>query len=105
MNTFGRGKYKIWLKKQKIGEDLVYFIGGGEKPHTGGITVCEPGKKPKNVKLPGHYDYVITEPIAKAACKKYKTKVTCMGGVHIDNATKAEVKKLVANCKALVRFI
>ncbi len=105
MNTYGKGKYKVWLKKQKIGEDLVYFLGGGEQPHIGGITVCEPKKKPRNVKLVKHYDYIITEPIAKAACKKYKTKVTCIGGVHIDNASKEEIKKLVKNCKELVKVV
>ena len=104
-NTCGSGKYKVWLKKSKVGDDLVYLIGGGEKAHVGGITVCEPGKKPRNVKLPGHYDYLVTEPIAKAACKRHKVKVTCIGGVRVDNATKTEVKKLVANCKGLMKWI
>lgn len=105
MNTYGRGKYKVWLKKTKIGGDLVYFVGGGERSHIGGMTTCEPGKKPRNVKYSGHYDYVITEPIAKAACKKYKKKVVCIGGVHVDNAGKDGIKKLVKNCKALVKVV
>jgi len=105
MNTRGSGKYKVWLKKQKIGEDLVYTIGGGEKAHVGGMTVCEPGKKPRSTRLPHHLDYLITEPIAKAAAKKYGVKAVCVGGVHVDDASKAEIKKIVKNCKELKRFV
>jgi len=47
----------------------------------------------------------LLKPIAEAACKKYKTKVVAVGGVHIDNATKQEIGKLVENCKELIKCI
>ena len=88
-----------------IGDDLVYLIGGGENSHVGAISVCEPGKKSKNLKFGGHKDYVITEMIAKAACEKYNKKTSCIGGVHIDKATKNEINKLVENCRGLIKWI
>lgn len=105
MNTSGKGKHKIWLKKQKIGKQLVYTIGGGEEPHIGAISVCEPGKKPTTMRIEGHYDYVVTEPIAAAAAKKHGVKACCIGGVHVDNATKEDIRKLVSNCKKLAKKV
>jgi metal-dependent hydrolase (beta-lactamase superfamily II) len=55
--------------------------------------------------LEGHYDNVVLEPIAEAACKKYNTKVVTIGGVHIDNASKEEINKIVENCRGLVECI
>jgi hypothetical protein len=103
MLTSGRGKYKVWLKQKKIGEDLVYFLGGGEKPHIGCVVVCEPLKKTKITKFKGHFDHVVLIPIAEAACEKYKTKVVIIGGIHIDNANKNEIDILVENCHSLLK--
>ena len=103
MLTSGKGKYKVWLEQKKIGDDLVYFLGGGQKPHIGGVIICEPGKKPRIMKLKDHYDYVVLKPIAEAACKKYKKTVVATGGIHIDNATKNEIDILVENCRSFVK--
>jgi len=103
MLTWGKGKYKVWLEQKKIGGDLVYFLGGGEKPHIGSIIISEPGKKTKITKFHGHYDYIVLKPIAEAACKKYKRKVIAIGGIHVDNATKEEINILVKNCLNIIK--
>jgi gallate decarboxylase subunit D len=103
MRTSGRGKYKVWLQRQDLGTDIVFFLGGGEKAHIGGVVIAEPGKKVNAIRLTGHYDDVVLTPIAEAACKKYKTKVVAVGGVHVDNATKQEIDLLVENCKKLIK--
>jgi len=102
MLTSGEGKYKVWLKQEKIGDDLLFVLGGGEKSHIGGVVVCEPNKKTQAIRLEGHFDDVVLKPIAETACKKYKTKVVAVGGVHVDNATKKEIDLLVENCLMLV---
>jgi len=105
MLTSGEGKYKVWLEEKKIGDDIIYFLGGGEKSHIGGVVICEPGKKAQEIRLEGHFDDVVLKPIAEAACKKYKTKVVAVGGVHVDNATEEEIDLLVKNCNALAKRI
>ena len=105
MITSGEGKYKVFLEEKKIGNDLIYVLGGGERSHIGGVVICEPDKDPKAIRLQGHYDDIVLKPIAEAACKKYKTKVVAVGGVHVDNATKEEIDMLVKNCKELVKCI
>ena len=103
MITCGKGKYKVWLKQKMIGDDILFILGGGEKPHIGGMVLCEPGKTPQVLKLHGHYDDVVLKPLAKAACLKFKVTVVAIGGVHIDNATKEEINILVENCKTLTK--
>ena len=105
MITSGNGKYKVWFEEKKIGDDILYVLGGGERTHIGGIVVCEPNKDSHVVRLEGHYDDIVLKPIAEEACKKYKTKVVAIGGVHIDNATKEEIDKIVENCRKLVKCI
>lgn len=105
MITLGEGKYKVYLDKISIGNDLIYILGGGEKPHVGSIAICEPEKKIQVIKFDGHYDYIVVEPIAQAACKKYGKKIVVIGGIHIDNATKDEIDLIVKNCRELIKCI
>jgi hypothetical protein len=101
----GKGKYKVFLERKELDDDLIYILGGGEKSHIGGIVICEPGKKPQVIKLEGHYDYMVLEPIALKTSKKYNKKVVAIGGVHVDNASKEEIEILVRNCKDLTNFL
>lgn len=105
MITSGDGKFKVWLEEKKIGDDLLYILGGGERTHIGGIVFCEPNKEPQVIHLAGHHDDIVLKPIAETACKKYGTKVVVIGGIHIDNATKDEIGKLVENCRELEKCI
>ena len=105
MITSGKGKYKVWLKRENIGNDLVFFLGGGERSHIGGVVICEPGKPAQAIRLTGHYDDVVLKPIAEIACKKYKIKVVAIGGVHINHASKQEIDLLIENSKKLVERI
>jgi hypothetical protein len=101
----GKGKYKVWLKREKIGNDLVFFLGGGERSHIGGVVICELGKPAQVIRFTGHYDDIVLKPIAEIACKKYKTKVVAIGGVHVDYATKQEIDLLIKNSQKLVERI
>ncbi|MFW6121223.1 MAG: hypothetical protein ACOC80_10060 [Petrotogales bacterium] len=105
MITVGDGKYKVWLENKKIGKDILYMLGGGEQSHIGGVVLCEPNKEPKIISLPGHYDTKVLKPIAQAACKKYNTRVVVTGGIHIDDATRVEIEKIVENCRELEKCI
>ena len=98
MITSGEGKYKVTLEEKKIGKDILYILSGGEKPHIGSIVICEVGKNPQVISLGSHYDNIVLEPIAKRGCEKYQTTVVAIGGIHIDNATKEEIKLIKHNC-------
>ena len=101
----GEGKYRIWLKVERLGDGMVCILGGGERSHVGGVVVKEPGKEAKVIGVDGHYDDRVLLPIAEAASRKYNMTVAALGGVHVDNATKAEIDILVANCMELAKCI
>jgi len=98
MITSGEGRYKVVLEEKKIGKDIIYILGGGEKPHIGGIVLCEVGKNPQVISLGNHYDHIVLEPIAKRGCEKYHTTVIAIGGIHIDDATKEEIEIMQHHC-------
>ena len=103
MITFGEGKYKVFLEKHLLDEDLIYILGGGQCSQKGGVVVCQPSQKPSVIRLGTHY--VVLTPIAEAACEKYNKTVVAVGGIHIDDASKEEIKIIVNNCKELVKCI
>ena len=105
MITSGDGKYKVWLEEKKLGDDILYVLGGGEHTHIGGMVFYEPNKKPQILSLKGHYDDIVLKIIANAACKKYNTKVVAIGGIHVDNASEEEIDILVENCRSLAKCI
>ena len=105
MITSSEGKYRVWLKRFSLGSGLVFFLGGGEKPHAGSVVVAEPGKPLQVILLAGHRDDVVLRPIAQRACEKYKTTVVVVGGVHVNQANKEEIDILVKNCHDLLEGI
>ncbi|MFP4609106.1 MAG: hypothetical protein ACOC55_01565 [Candidatus Natronoplasma sp.] len=105
MITCGEGKYKVWLKTQKIGEDHLYILGGGERPHIGSMVVKEPGKDVRSIVLGDHKDHVVMIPIAEKGCEKYDVTVAVVGGIHIEDASEEEIDMIVENCKELMRCI
>lgn len=105
MITSGEGKYAVWLDERRIGDERVYILGGGEKPHIGAIVVCEPNLPPHVISLEGHRDEIILRPIAERACEKYGTTVVVVGGVHIDHARKEEISTIVENCRSMISCI
>ena len=105
MITSGEGKYKIWLEQKNIGNDKIFIVGGGEKSHIGGLVVCVPNKEPKIVRIGNHYDHIVLKPIAEKACMKYNVRIAVIGGIHIDNASKDEIDKIIENCKGFLKCI
>ncbi len=99
--TAGEGRYLVWLEHHKIGSDILFILGGGEKTHIGGILISEPDQPVKTIRLGNHYDYIALKPIIDKARDLYKTTIVATGGIHIDNATKDEINKILENCFAI----
>lgn len=113
----GKGtRYEIVLQAVECGNDLNVSLCGGTRHHVGAVALAYPkgisGKEaPRSAKVSvicvkGHRDDVI----AKAAANYLATAINChvsvAAGVHIDAATQAEIKILLANCtEACTKFI
>ncbi|MCK4335372.1 MAG: hypothetical protein KAW40_01465, partial [Candidatus Aenigmarchaeota archaeon] len=57
----GKGKYRVWLKEIKQGEDIILILGGGERSHIGSVVLCEPNKKPVTLDRKGHFDWIVAK--------------------------------------------
>lgn len=105
MIEFGEGKHKVWLISFNLGDELLIIIGGGEKPHMGGISICT-GTPPISISLPNHKDYLISHNAAWKIHRKYNRNVIVICGIHIDNATKEDIEILLRNSeKCIEKFI
>jgi len=98
----GDGKYRVWLKKVECGDDLVYVLGGGERPHVGGTVLKVPGKRTQTLTFGTHRDLEVLRPIAEVASERHRCKVAATGGVHIDDAGPDDIELIVANCNRLL---
>lgn len=105
MITLGEGKHKVWIKNYNIGNDFVYLLGGGEKSHIGGVVICESNKEMNVIKMDNHYDYIVLKIIAEKICRKNNNKIIVIGGIHIDNASKEDIDKIIENCRRLAECI
>jgi len=103
MITSGEGRLRVWLKKETLGDDLLYILGGGERPHVGGVVLKRPGEEARTLSFSTHQDLEVLIPIAEAACLKYGCTVVAVGGIHIDNATEEEIGILVNNVRELMK--
>jgi hypothetical protein len=101
MISAGSRKFKVWLREVRHGDDIVIFLGGGERPHVGSVVLCEPGKKPRILNRKGHFDWMVAKPIASIVCRKRKRPVVCIAGIHVDDAKKEDIELLKKNCKLL----
>ena len=110
--SYGKGKYRVTAHVTRMGEDVVVHLGGGTKWHVGAVVLCEPDYTSEKVTTSvlscfTHREEYVARPVAEALCKKLGVKVVCVSGIHIDNPSKAEIKRLVSNCtrlqKALVK--
>jgi hypothetical protein len=101
----GKGKYKVFFEKYLLNDDIILIVGGGQRSHVGGVVICEPKQPVQILELPRHYDTIVLKPLAIAACKKYDKRVTVLGGIHIDNASKKDIETIVDHCKTLAHYL
>lgn len=101
MISAGSGKYRVWLKEIKQGEDVVLLLGGGERTHIGSVILCEPGKETRTITRENHFDWIVGKPIAEKLARKRKKPVVCIAGIHVDNASREEIELLKNNCREI----
>ena len=104
---FGEGIYKISVSCIFCGKDINIAIVGGERPHIG---ACALAQYSKNIDISsdinasvsticalGHRDDILSRDIALKLSKKFKANVVVSVGIHVDNASKSDIEKLVSN--------
>lgn len=98
----GEGRYTVRLTSQKIGEDLLVIITGGEKEHIGSATLKEEKDGIQTISKKNHKDYVVAEQLIELIYDTIKKDILVVCGIHIDHATKEEIDILIQNARKCV---
>ena len=84
---------KIKFKTLNIGSDLLLIITGGKK-HIGSISLYK-NNNLSTIERNNHKDSVISDMVTKMIYDKLKINVVVICGIHKDNATKKDIKKII----------
>lgn len=87
----------ILVETHFAGEDIIFIVTGG-KAHIGAVATAyydESCISTSCKQLPHHKEGELAEKMAKSAAIKLKVNVTVIVGIHIDNATYAQIVTLI----------
>ena len=103
MISVGKEKYRVWVREEILDNGIILTVGGGEVSHIGSIVLAEPKKKSQVINLPGHKEEKIAKNFAEKICIKRNMSVLCVCGIHINDATKQDIKILESNAEKLLK--
>jgi len=99
------------IEQQKIGDDILITVGGGEKPHIGCCVLAVPrpsltgdgtvSATSSVMNLTGHKDEFLCRKIAEQAAAEHNCTVVCTGGFHMDDITSEQIKEVLDAVEAI----
>ncbi len=99
------------LRAIPMGRDWLITIGGG-KVHIGAVAlgICYDERKGKAnasvISVPGHREDALLFPLAQKMSKALKTTVCVVAGIHFDDLSARELKRVILNAETLAeRFL
>jgi len=96
--SVGEGRYRVEMQYLQVGRDRLFIITSAEEGHIGAVTLAEKRGLQTLSKL-GHRDDIISQSAAEILHAGLGEDITVVCGIHIDHATKEEIKTLVANAQ------
>lgn len=102
----GRGRTRVSLQVHSLGGDLVVFI-YNRNAHIGAVAVGEWDREHNRASVSlvtrlGHKDDAVAQRAAYMLSKALQKPVCAVAGIHLDDITLPEIKKLVQNAADLV---
>ncbi len=95
--SFGEGRYRISAEAIRAGDDILVFVGGGERPHIGGFSFSEPSASTVSFSIPDHKDFVVSHQVSEKVSRALGKRCLAVSGIHIEKATREEISTLVKN--------
>jgi hypothetical protein len=104
--NWGQGRTQVTLTGESFGSDLVVLL-GNKSAHVGAVAVGEYDSAHERASVSlitrlGHKDDAIAQRAAYLISKATHKPVCVIAGVHLDDITAAEIKKIVENAERLV---
>lgn len=108
----GEAKHKVTAIGIPTEDGIIVAVLGGEKSHVGAIGLGIPRQSLTNpssisstssiLTLTGHKDDQIARPVAEELAREFKQAVVVVAGIHVEEATRKDIKILLANSKKAV---
>lgn len=109
----GRGRHRVWGHAYRLSDGIAVTLVGGDRPHIGAVAVAIPrpsSADPSRVSpsisvitVVGHKDDIIARDVADRLCRALNRIVVVVAGVHIEGATRADIRRAVANARRAAR--
>ena len=107
--------FQIEAGGTKIGEDILLYVKGGEKPHIGCTVIAVPRPSLSGngqtsatssvLNLTGHKDESLCRTLAEMVCCASGKNVACSGGFHMDQITLQQIQEVEAAVRKLGEFL
>ena len=108
-------RYNIQAEAVWIGEDLLVYIWGGQRPHIGAAAMAQPRPSLADAaKISatasvftylGHKEDELAKWAAETLAAALETKVVVTAGIHWDNLDREAIETVSANSRELVRLL
>ncbi len=102
---------KMTVGVAKVGGDILIAVEGGEKSHIGSVVIAvpresltgdgSPSATSSVVNVTGHKDEYICRLLAEGVATAMGVTVVCTGGVHVDNATDAQIEEIMTAAESI----
>ncbi len=107
--TKGEGRARINVTVDSMGSDLVVRI-CNQDAHIGAVAVGDYDHEHERASISlvtrlGHKDDTLAREAAYLLSKSMRRPVCVIAGVHLNNITRAEIDKILANTKAAINEI
>ncbi|MGE5674483.1 MAG: hypothetical protein ACM3XM_11480 [Mycobacterium leprae] len=107
--------FGITVRAQRVGADLVVTIGGGTRAHVGAVAVAQPRPSLKGdgqvsasasvITLLGHKEDELARWAALYLAAQLNTTVVVTAGIHVDDATPADLGQIDAEVRRQVAAV
>ena len=96
------------LEAHLVGEDIAVLIVGGTRPHVGAVSAAFYQNGAADVHTAqgeGHRDGVVSEAAARRICEALHRNCTVCCGIHYDNASKEDIRRILRETDAMLETL
>ena len=106
-----RGRFEIFARVQKVGDDMLVILGGGTKPHIGAIGMAHPRPSLRNNRkisasssvftFLGHKEDILAKSMSEELAAVLNTKTVVVAGMHWKSLKDSEIVEIEELCRKL----
>ena len=100
----GQPPHQVWLRITPTHESILAELYGGTRPHLGAWAAANPAGILVDEGVFGtHKELPLARQTASALAEASCCNTVAVAGIHVDNATRAEIDLLCANAEDVIR--